>query len=47
VAEAEEEALAGRSGVYKATVKGEDGRTIAAFQGLSRTIGGTVVEEIE
>jgi acyl-CoA thioesterase len=47
VAEAEEQALAGRSGVYKAMVKGEDGRTIAAFQGLSRTIGGTVVGEIE
>jgi acyl-CoA thioesterase len=47
VAEAEEEALAGRSGVYNATVKGEDGRTIAAFQGLSRTIGGAVVGETE
>ena len=42
VAEAKEEALAGRSGVYNATVRGEDGRTIATFQGLSRSIGGTV-----
>jgi len=44
VAEAKEEALAGRSGVYNATVRGEDGRTIATFQGLSRSIGGTVVD---
>jgi len=43
VAEAREEAVAGRSGVYNATVRGEDGRTIATFQGLSRTIGGVVI----
>jgi acyl-CoA thioesterase len=43
VAEAREEAVAGRSGVYNATVRGEDGRTIATFQGLSRTIGGAVI----
>ena len=43
VAEAKEEALAGRSGVYNATVRGEDGRTIATFQGLSRSIGGTLI----
>ena len=42
-AEAREEALAGRSGVYNATVRGEDGRTIATFQGLSRSIGGTLI----
>ena len=42
-AEAREEALAGRSGVYNATVKGEDGRTIATFQGLSRSIGGALI----
>ena len=30
----------GRSGVYDVTVTGEDGRTIALFRGLSRTIKG-------
>ena len=43
IAEAREEALAGRSGVYNATVRGEDGRTIATFQGLSRSIGGALI----
>ena len=47
VAEAEEQALAGRSGVYTATVKGQDGRTIAVFQGFSRSIGGAIVGENE
>ena len=42
-AEAREEALAGRSGVYNATVRGEDGRTIATCQGLSRSIGGALI----
>jgi acyl-CoA thioesterase len=42
-AEAREEAAEGRSGVYTATVRGEDGRTIAVFQGLSRTAGGAIV----
>jgi acyl-CoA thioesterase len=44
VAEAQEEALAGRSGVYNVKVTGEDGRTIATFQGLSRAIGGAVIQ---
>jgi acyl-CoA thioesterase len=44
VAEAQEEALAGRSGVYNVRVTGEDSRTIAMFQGLSRTIGGAVID---
>ena len=44
VAEAQEAALVGRSGVYNVVVRGEDGRTIATFQGLSRTIGGVVIE---
>ena len=35
VAEAREAALAGRSGVYNVSVRGEDGRAIAEFQGLS------------
>jgi acyl-CoA thioesterase len=45
VAEAREEALAGRSGVYHVVVRGGDGRTIATFQGLSRSIGGEVIED--
>jgi acyl-CoA thioesterase len=44
VAEAREEALAGRSGVYNVSVKAGDGRTVATFQGLSRSIGGAVIE---
>jgi acyl-CoA thioesterase len=44
-AEAEVEALAGRSGVYNVRVRGEDGRTIAAFQGLSRSIGGPILTD--
>lgn len=43
VAEARESSLRGRSGVYAVKVFGEDGRTIAEFQGLSRAISGTVV----
>lgn len=43
-AEAREEALEGRTGVYKAVVTGEDGRVVAVFQGLSRTAGGPVLE---
>ena len=46
VAEAEEQALAGRSGVYGVQLRGEDGRMIATFQGLSRSIGGAVVGEV-
>ena len=42
-AEAQEQALAGRSGVYTATVRGEGGRTIAIFQGLSRSVGGRII----
>jgi acyl-CoA thioesterase len=36
VAEAREQALSGRSGVYAVTVSTADGRKIAEFQGLSR-----------
>ena len=46
VAVAEEQALAGRSGVYGVQLRGEDGRMIATFQGLSRSIGGAVVGEV-
>ena len=38
-----ERGSAGRSGVYEVTVTGEDGRTVAVFQGLSRTVGGPIV----
>lgn len=43
VAEAQEETIAGRSGVYSVKVTGEDGRPVAIFQGLSRSIGGSVI----
>ncbi|MEE2693152.1 MAG: hydroxyphenylacetyl-CoA thioesterase PaaI [Pseudomonadota bacterium] len=44
VADARETAAAGRSGVYSVVVTGGDGRTVAIFQGLSRTAGGVVIE---
>ena len=43
VAEAEEQALVGRSGVYNVRVRTEGGRVIAEFQGFSRSIGGQVI----
>ena len=43
---AREDAAEGRTGVYTVTVTGEDGRIVAVFQGLSRTAGGKVVEDI-
>ena len=39
-AAAAEVSKTGRSGVYDVTVTGEDGRTIALFRGLSRTVKG-------
>jgi acyl-CoA thioesterase len=47
VAEAEEQALVGRSGVYNVSVRTEDGRAIAEFQGFSRSLGGSLVGEQE
>lgn len=45
IAECREESLVGRSGVYLVKVTCEaDGRAIASFQGLSRTVGGPVFE---
>jgi acyl-CoA thioesterase len=44
VAEAEEAATAGRSGVTRVSVKTSDGRPIAEFTGYSRMLGGAVVE---
>jgi acyl-CoA thioesterase len=43
VAEAREQALVGRSGVYHVAVRSEDGRAVAEFTGLSRSVGGEVV----
>lgn len=43
-AEAEELAAQGRSGVTRVAVRTAEGRTIAEFTGLSRTIGGQVTE---
>src|SRR3954465_6246389 len=44
VAEAREQALTGRSGVCAVTVTASDGRKIAEFQGLSRSLGSPVLE---
>ena len=44
IAEAEEVATAGRSGVTRVSVKTSDGRPIAEFTGYSRMLGGAVVE---
>lgn len=43
VAEAREEAVAGRSGAYVVTVRTAEGENIAVFQGLSRAVGGTML----
>ena len=43
IAEGEEVATSGRSGVTRVSVKTADGRDIAEFTGYSRTIGGAVV----
>jgi acyl-CoA thioesterase len=44
IAEAEEVAVAGRSGVTRVSVKTADGRPIAEFTGYSRTLGGAVAD---
>jgi acyl-CoA thioesterase len=44
IAEAREAARTGRSGVYQVSVKADDDRRIAEFTGLSRTLGGPVIE---
>jgi acyl-CoA thioesterase len=44
IAEAEEQALVGRSGVYHVSVRAEDGRAIAEFTGFSRSVGGGILE---
>ena len=45
IAEAREKALKNRTGVYAVTVFGEDGRVIAEFQGVSRALGGKIIDE--
>jgi acyl-CoA thioesterase len=44
VAEAEEVATAGRTGVTRVGVRTSDGRPIAEFTGYSRAVGGAVVD---
>lgn len=43
IAEAEERGASGRSGAYAVSVRTEDGRVVAEFQGASRTIGGAIL----
>ena len=43
-AKAVETATNGRSGVYGVHIMGEDGRMIAIFQGLSRSLGRSVID---
>lgn len=43
IAEATERAVSGRSGAYAVSVRSQDGRIVAEFQGASRTIGGPVL----
>jgi len=47
VAEAQEVALVGRSGVCNVSVRTADGRAVAEFQGFSRTVGGSVIGDNE
>jgi acyl-CoA thioesterase len=44
IADAVEQALAGKTGVYDVTVKNEEGRTIALFRGKSHRVSGLVAE---
>ncbi len=43
IAEAEERALVGRSGVYHVAVRSGEGRAIAEFTGFSRSVGGEII----
>ena len=44
VAEAQEQALVVRSGVYNVSVRTDRGRPVAEFQGFSRSIGGAFID---
>ncbi|WP_312516793.1 hydroxyphenylacetyl-CoA thioesterase PaaI [Massilia sp.] len=46
VAEAVEQALQGKTGVYDVTVSDQEGRNIALFRGKSHRVGGLVAEVI-
>jgi acyl-CoA thioesterase len=46
IAEAAEQALAGKTGVYDVTVKNEEGRTIALFRGKSHRVSGMVADVV-
>ena len=46
-AEAVEQALTGKSGIYDVTVRNQDGRTVALFRGKSLRVGGDVVPQPE
>ena len=45
LAEAREQSLVGRAGVYTVTVRNPQGDDVAIFQGLSRAVGGPVIAE--
>jgi acyl-CoA thioesterase len=47
IAEAEEVATAGRSGVTRVSVRTSYGQPIAEFTGYSRTLGGAVIDRAE
>jgi acyl-CoA thioesterase len=47
IAEAEEQALVGRSGVYHVNVRTADGRAVAEFHGFSRSLGGKFIGDSE
>lgn len=44
IAEAREDAMAGRSGAYSVAVRSADGRVLAHFHGQSRTVGGVIID---
>ena len=44
VAEAQEQALVVRSGVYNVSVRTDTGRPVAEFQGFSRSVGGPYID---
>jgi len=46
VAEAVEQALAGKTGVYDVVVTDQDGRTVALFRGKSHRVAGHVVTDL-
>jgi acyl-CoA thioesterase len=44
IAEAQEQALVARSGVYNVSVRTDAGRSVAEFQGFSRSVGGAYID---